>query len=74
MAAITNDWLAAISPEFQKPYYKDLYQFVKKEYSENEAFALTKDNDETSRIYGENKLEECSVIPVILAPKKNLNI
>lgn len=34
MAAITNDWLKAISPEFQKSYYKDLYQFVKKEYSE----------------------------------------
>ena len=31
MAAITNDWLTAIAPEFQKPYYKDLYQFVKKE-------------------------------------------
>ena len=35
MAAITNDWLKAISPEFQKPYYKELYGFVKKEYSEN---------------------------------------
>lgn len=34
MAAITNEWLSAIAPEFQKPYYKDLYQFVKKEYSE----------------------------------------
>ena len=34
MAAITNDWLPAISPEFQKPYYKELYSFVKKEYSE----------------------------------------
>ena len=43
MAAITNDWLAAISPEFQKPYYKDLYQFVKKEYSENVIYPPSED-------------------------------
>ena len=48
--------------------------WFKNEYSETEAFALTKDTEETSRIYGESKLSECSVIPVILAPKKNLNI
>ena len=34
MAAIDNDWLESIRPEFQKPYYKELYDFVKKEYSE----------------------------------------
>lgn len=33
MAAIENDWLEAISGEFCKPYYKELYQFVRKEYS-----------------------------------------
>lgn len=33
MAAISNDWLDAISDEFCKPYYKGLYQFVKDEYS-----------------------------------------
>ena len=33
MAAITNDWLEAISPEFSKPYYKELFNFVKSEYS-----------------------------------------
>ena len=48
--------------------------WFKKEYSENEAFALTKFNEETSKIYGEGKNSECSVIPVILAPKKNLKI
>ena len=48
--------------------------WLKKEYSETEAFALTKNNEETSKIYGENKNNECSVIPVILAPKQNLNI
>ncbi len=29
---IDNDWLPCLKPEFSKPYYKDLYQFIKKEY------------------------------------------
>lgn len=33
MAMIDNDWLEYIQDEFRKPYYKELYQFVKKEYS-----------------------------------------
>ena len=33
MGAIQNDWLEAIGDEFKKPYYKELYQFVKDEYS-----------------------------------------
>lgn len=33
MAMITNDWLDAIKPEFGKPYYRDLFEFVKEEYS-----------------------------------------
>ncbi len=33
MAAIANDWLSAIGGEFRKDYYKDLYNFVKQEYS-----------------------------------------
>lgn len=33
MAAITNDWLDGIGEEFKKPYYRDLYMFIKEEYS-----------------------------------------
>lgn len=33
MGAIENDWLEAIRGEFGKPYYKELFQFVKEEYS-----------------------------------------
>ena len=33
MAAIDNDWLPAVNAEFKKPYYADLYRFVKEEYS-----------------------------------------
>ena len=33
MGAIQNDWLEAIGEEFRKPYYKELYEFVKEEYN-----------------------------------------
>jgi len=33
MGAIQNDWLQAIGDEFRKPYYKQLYEFIKQEYS-----------------------------------------
>ena len=33
MAAIDNDWLLAVNAEFRKPYYAELYKFVKEEYS-----------------------------------------
>lgn len=32
MAAIENDWLDAVSGEFKKAYYKELFEFVKGEY------------------------------------------
>ena len=33
MAMIDNDWLEVLSDEFKKPYYRELYGFVKEEYS-----------------------------------------
>lgn len=33
MAMIDNDWLDCIQDEFRKPYYRELYQFVRKEYN-----------------------------------------
>ncbi len=33
MSAIDNDWLPAISGEFKKPYYRELYKFIRSEYS-----------------------------------------
>ena len=32
---ISNDWLDAVGEEFEKPYYRELYSFVKEEYSNN---------------------------------------
>ena len=33
MAMIDNDWLPCIEDEFKKPYYKELYRFVRQEYN-----------------------------------------
>ena len=33
MAAISNDWLTPLKPEFSKPYYAKLYHKVKEEYN-----------------------------------------
>ena len=33
MAALENDWVQAVGDEFKQPYYKQLYEFVKQEYS-----------------------------------------
>ncbi len=38
MAAIDNDWLPAVNAEFKKPYYAELYRFVKEEYSKVAVF------------------------------------
>ncbi len=43
MAAIDNDWLPVLEPEFKKEYYKNLYSFVKKEYSERKIFPPAND-------------------------------
>ena len=33
MAMIDNDWLTCIQDEFKKPYYKELYTFIRQEYN-----------------------------------------
>ncbi len=33
MSMIDNDWLCELKDEFSKPYYKELYNFVKNEYN-----------------------------------------
>lgn len=36
--AIDNDWLVPLKPEFSKPYYSNLYKFVKHEYETRTIF------------------------------------
>ena len=43
MAAISNDWLAPLSGEFKKPYYKKLYETVMSEYQTKEIYPAPDD-------------------------------
>lgn len=43
MAMISNDWLEVLEPEFRKPYYKSLYEFVKNEYATKQVFPPSED-------------------------------
>lgn len=38
MSMISNDWLVELGAEFHKPYYRDLYEFVKTEYNTTKVF------------------------------------
>ena len=38
MAMLENDWIQALQGEFHKPYYKELYQFVRNEYNTTVVF------------------------------------
>ena len=43
MSMITNDWMEAVRPEFSKQYYKELYSFVKQEYSTHVVYPPSED-------------------------------
>ena len=38
MPAIDNDWLPVLKDEFGKPYYAELYRFIKEEYKNNKVY------------------------------------
>ncbi len=38
MSMIENDWLPALGAEFKKPYYRNLYEFVRQEYDTAQIF------------------------------------
>lgn len=43
MAMIDNDWLKELAPEFKKPYYNQLFKFVKNEYDTHMVFPPSDD-------------------------------
>ena len=43
MSSIKNDWLSGIGDEFKKPYYYELFKFVKNEYSHNVVYPNPED-------------------------------
>lgn len=38
MAMLDNDWLTELEEEFHKPYYRELYDFVRNEYNTTQIF------------------------------------
>lgn len=43
------------------------------EYNETNAFAFTKVDNKSGKIYPNSKASTCSIVPVIIAPKSNIN-
>lgn len=43
MGMIAGDWLEAVGDEFKKPYYKELYTFIKNEYSTHVVYPPSED-------------------------------
>ena len=43
MPGISNDWLPVLKEEFGKPYYAELYRFVKEEYGKHRIFPPSAD-------------------------------
>lgn len=66
-----NGYYSFLNKEYEYLVSNKCY-WLNREYNEDKAFALTKDNEETSKIYGEEKSNICSVLPVILVPKDKL--
>ena len=43
MAMLTNDWAQALDGEFRKPYYRELYDFVRNEYASTTIYPPAED-------------------------------
>lgn len=70
MSMITNDWLESIKGEFAKPYYKELYSFVKEEYSTKEIFPPA---DDIFNAFHLTPLSEVKVLLLGQDPYHNYN-
>lgn len=70
MGMITNDWLPVLQPEFRKPYYKKLYQFVKKEYQTQIIYPPA---DEIFNAFHFTPLKEVKVLLLGQDPYHNAN-
>lgn len=69
MPAINNDWLPALEDEFQKEYYKNLYQFVKQEYG---AFQIFPDSEDIFNAFHFTPLQEVKVVILGQDPYHNV--
>lgn len=70
MSAISNDWLEAIGNEFRKPYYKELYQFVKEEYNK---YIIYPPSDDVFNAFHFTPLNKVKVVIIGQDPYHNVN-
>ena len=70
MAMITNDWLDAISGEFKKDYYKQLFEFVKSEY---DRYVIFPPADDIFNAFHFTPLSKVKVLVLEQDPYHNVN-
>ena len=70
MAAISNDWLEPLKPEFKKLYYINLYKSIKKEYSEHVVYPPA---DEIFTAFELTPLSRVKVVIIGQDPYHNVN-
>lgn len=70
MAAIDNDWLGPLKPEFKKDYYKKLYEKVKEEYS---TYPIFPPSDDVFNAFTYTPLSEVKVVIIGQDPYHNVN-
>lgn len=68
MAMITNDWAKALKGEFSKPYYRNLYEKVKEEYSHYQVFP---DSDDIFNAFHLTPLRDVKVVIIGQDPYHN---
>ena len=69
MAAISNDWLEPLKPEFSKDYYKELYQKVIEEYKTQVVFPPS---DHIFNAFALTPLKEVKVVIIGQDPYHNV--
>lgn len=69
MAAISNDWLEPLKPEFSKPYYRELYSKIRQEYATREIFPPS---DEIFSAFELTPLREVKVVIIGQDPYHNV--
>lgn len=69
MAMITNDWAKALKGEFSKPYYRNLYEKIKEEYSHYQVFP---DSDDIFNAFHLTPLKDVKVVIIGQDPYHNV--
>lgn len=70
MSMIQNDWLPAMEKEFKKPYYRQLYNFVREEYGKTVVYPPA---DDIFNAFHFTPLNEVKVLLLGQDPYHNVN-